>query len=103
MNEQKIINLVEKLGLMSLPEEDRDAILEKTGHVVFQKVLARIMENLLDQDKVAFEALFSNEETKEEDILNFLNSKIPNLDDLVREEVSGFLKEADDIMSQITI
>lgn len=103
MNEQKVINLIEKLGWMDLPEEDRDALLEKTGHIVFQKVLARVMENLLDDDKVVFENLLSNEETKEEDLLNFLNSKIPNLNDLVREEASGFLKEADDIMSQISI
>lgn len=101
MNEQKVINLIEKLGWMDLPEDDRDALIEKTGHVVFQKVLARVMENLLEPDKVAFDALLSKEDTKEEDLYNFLNSKIPNLNDLVREEVGAFTKEADDIMSQI--
>lgn len=102
MDKQKVINLIEKLGWMDLPEVDRDALLEKTGDVVFQKVLARIMENMLDEDKVKFEALFSNEATSEDEVLAFIRERVPNVDVLVQEEVSEFLKETDDIMSNIS-
>ena len=101
MKEQKIINLIESLGWNNLPEEDRDALIEQTGNIVFQKVLARIMEKLTDTEKEEFDKLLSDENLKEEDLLSFIRSKVPNVDDLVRAEVGGFLKEADDIMSQI--
>ena len=103
MNKTKAINLVEKLGWMDLPEADRDALLEKTGDLIFQKVLARVMEKLDEEDKVEFEKMFENENVSEEEMLNFLRSKISDVDDVVRGEVTEFLQDADDVMSAITI
>ena len=103
MNQESKINLIEKLGLMNLPEGDREALLEKTGDIVFQKILARAMEKLTNEDREAFEALFDREDTTEDVVLDFLQSKIPDLDSLVKDEISGFLSEADDIMSKISI
>ena len=103
MNKTKAINLVEKLGWMDLPEADRDALLEKTGDLIFQKVLAWVMEKLDEEDKVEFEKMFENENVSEEEMLNFLRSKISDVDDVVRGEVTEFLQDADDVMSAITI
>jgi len=102
MNKTKAINLVEKLGWMDLPEADRDALLEKTGDLIFQKVLARVMERLDEEDKVEFEKMFEGD-VSEEEMLNFLRSKISDIDDVVRGEVTEFLQDADDVMSAISI
>ncbi|MEI6480622.1 MAG: hypothetical protein WCO12_03860 [bacterium] len=102
MNKSKAINLVENLGWMDLPEADRDALLEKTGDLIFQKVLARVMEKLDEEDKLEFEKMFEGD-VSDEEVLNFLRSKIPDVDDVVRGEITEFLQDADDVMSAISI
>lgn len=101
MDNQTIINLVEKLGWANLPVKDQEYLIERTGGVIFQKIMMRFTENLIEPELDEFEKLLSEDPVDNEKLLAFIQEKIPNSDEIIQKEVADFLKDADDIMSQI--
>lgn len=101
MNKEQTINLIQSLGWQNLPLKDQEYLIEKTGGIVFQKIMARLLEKLTDSDKEEFDALLSNPELKDNELAEFIKSKIPNSDTLIQEEISQFLSETQDIMNRI--
>ena len=101
MTNQTTINLFEKLEWGNLPQDKQEYLIERTGGVIFQKIMSRFIEVLDNNDKDEIEQILSEDPVDDKKLLKFIQEKIPNSDALIQEETSAFLKEADDIMSQI--
>lgn len=94
-------NLIEKLGWLELPQEKQEYLIERTGGIVFKKIIARFLEVMEDEQKDTFLNLLEKEDVGENEIRDFVRNIIPNADELVREEVEEFLKDSNNIMDQI--
>jgi len=94
-------NIIKDLGLEVLPEEEQEEALLSVGRIIFQAVLIRVLQELDDQGKDEFDKLLSEKPNDEEAILKFLTEKVPNLNSIVREEVSKFKQETVDFMKKI--
>ena len=101
MDNQTTINLIEKLGWSNLPLTDQEYLVERTGGLIFQKIMAQILHNLTDSEQDELDKLLSEESVDVEKLLLFIKEKIPNSDEIIQKEVGEFLKETDDIMSAI--
>lgn len=94
-------NIIKNLGLDSLPEKEQEEALQSIGRIIFQSVLIRVMEELDDKGKDEFEKILSEKPNDESAILGFLQTKIPNLDEIVNNEVSKFKQESVDFMKAV--
>lgn len=95
-------SIVKEIGLGALPLEQQRETLEQIGATIFQGVVARAMEQLGEADRAALGELFAAEATTGDDVLAFLNSRVPNLDALVAEEAGKFKGAALDFMAAVT-
>lgn len=94
-------NIVKELGLDNLPEDKQLEILEKIGSIIFQSVLLRTLDIMSEEDKDEFEKLLSEKADDPDIVLKFMQNKVPNLDDIVKEEVVKFKTETLDIISKV--
>lgn len=94
LDKAKINELVEKdlfkeLDLQSLPAEDRAGVLDEMGKMVLEGIWLRIFDNLSAEDEAALEKVVDESESPEE-IMKFLTGKIPNFEDVVKEEIANY-------------
>ncbi len=94
-------NIIKDVGLDGLPEEKQKEAMLKIGAIIFQGVLSKVFDELEDEEAKEFENLITNNPDDEEAIMSFLNSKVSNLDDIVKEEIERFKRESVDFMSKI--
>lgn len=94
-------NIIKDLGIDTLPEKEQEEALLRVGKIIFQSVLIRVMEQLNANEKDQFTKLLTEKPDDERAILDFLKSKIPNLNEIVNEEVASLKKESLDFMKQI--
>ncbi len=94
-------NIIKELGLDKLSEKEQEETLLSIGKIIFQSVLIRTMEELDDKDKDEFEKILSEKPNDEEMILGFLKKKLPNLNEIVNDEVSKFKQGSVDFMKAI--
>lgn len=94
-------NIINDLGIGALPQEQQEEALVRIGNIIFQGVLARVLELMPENDKNEFEKLLAEKNSGQETILNFLRLKVDNLDALVIEEVGKFKQESVDFMKNI--
>ena len=93
-------NIVLTLGINTLPVEQQKEAMERLGAIVYQEVMLRVLDILTEEDKDAFEKLI--EENPDPEILfGFLSDKVPNLDEIVKEEAEKLREESKDIMNEI--
>lgn len=96
-------NIIKELGLESLSEEKKMEIVLNIGRIIQQNVILRILDELKDErDKDEFDELLGKKGDDEQAILKFLQSKIPNLDEIVNEEIVKFKQENIDFMKKVT-
>lgn len=93
-------NLMSELGLDTMPEKDREAALLKIGEIIFKSVLIRILDNLDQAGRKEFDDFLGNRANQQDpDLLyEFLKAKVPNLDELVTEEIAVFKRETLEVM-----
>lgn len=101
-------NLITELGIDKLPPERQAELLLKIGDVLYQAVIGRVVEELSESDRDEFDKLLAlrigglDEKKDDEDaVFNFLHSKLPNLDEIVNEEIAEFKKESLETMDAI--
>ncbi len=93
-------NIIYDLGLELLSPEQQEEALISIGQIIFQAVIIRVLDILSDEEKDDFEKLLAGN-SSEEMILNFLKSKIEDLDEIIKEEVENFKKESSELMGKI--
>jgi hypothetical protein len=94
-------NIIKELGLDDLPEEEQEKTMLKIGEIIFKGVIVRVLQELSDKEAKEFEELISNKPDDQEAILNFLQKKVPNLDEITNEEVARFKQESLDFMNKL--
>lgn len=93
-------NIIKDLGIDKFPQEQQEKMLLSIGRIIYQSVLLRVMGELNDKEKEEFEKLLTGQ-VEEEKVLNFLAEKIPNLNEVVEEEVAKFKKESSDFSEKV--
>ena len=99
-------NLIKEFGLDKLPKKEQEETFLKIGEIIYKAVLIRIVGLLDNSDQNALEKLFdarnANPTPKNEKaVMDFLQKTIPNLEEIVKEEIINFKKDALDIMSKV--
>lgn len=95
-------NLITELGIDTLPEERQADLLLKIGETIFQAVIARVIEELSEEDRTAFDRILDEKKDDEDAVFTFLQAKLPHLDEIVNEEIAEFKKESLETMEAIS-
>ena len=95
-------NIIKDLGLDTLSEKEQEEALLKIGKIIFQSILIKVIEKLDDNEIDNFTELLEKNPNDEKVILDFLQAKIPNFNELVNNEVANFKKESMDFMKEIS-
>lgn len=94
-------NIIKILGIDTLPKDKQTEAIERLGAIVYQEVMLRVLEDMKEEDKDAFEKLV--EKTPDpESIFAFLAEKVPDIDKIIIEEAEGLREESKEILSDIT-
>jgi len=93
-------NIIEVLGLENLPKEEAEEILIRTGAIIYENVLLRVMETMTEKDQDDFEKILDNKE-KPEEIFSFLQNRVKDFEKIVKEEAEKFKNKTSNIMDQI--
>lgn len=88
-------NIVNILDLQILNEKDRVGIISKISDLVQKKIIIRIIE-FLDEQNVNLLTQLLNTEENDQEILGFLDDKVPHLEEIVFSEVNKMKKELAD-------
>lgn len=102
MMENLKLDLIKELGLDQLDEEKKQKTLEEMGEVIQQRVVMKIIDALDEEKQAEFSKLLEVEEGQvlDEKVLDaFLTENIPNLDQLISEEITEYKKDLIDFVS----
>ena len=94
-------NIIQDLGIDRLAPEKQEETLLSIGRIIFQGVLIRVIGLLGEKDKDEFDKLLSEKADDEEAVLEFLQAKLPNLNEIVNDEIAMFKRESVDFMNQL--
>jgi hypothetical protein len=83
------INLVEALGLDSLPADKKDALVNQMQEVVESRINLEVLSLLTEEQKKELDKVLDSDG----DMVAFLRNKIPNFDLMVAETIANFKKE----------
>ncbi|OHB20208.1 MAG: hypothetical protein A2939_03300 [Parcubacteria group bacterium RIFCSPLOWO2_01_FULL_48_18] len=86
-------DLFKEIHLDALTPEQRVSFLESFGNVVQQRVTLRLMEEMPDEQKDRLEAFLGARPDDPGALAQFLISEVPNLQDVVNEEVAAYKKQ----------
>lgn len=89
------------LGLDALPQDQQERALQSISKVIFQSVIIKLLEKMSEEDVTEFEKMMEANMDNEEVVLSFLQSKFPDLDNIVSEEIAKFKQEGVDFMKQV--
>lgn len=92
-------NITDLIGLDSLSPEKRAELLESASQVIFQAIVLRLADVLNEEDVAQLGELFEKSGRDDEELLNFLKERVPNIDEIINEEIISFKKEAVDLLS----
>ncbi|HEY4505155.1 MAG TPA: DUF5663 domain-containing protein [Candidatus Paceibacterota bacterium] len=79
-------DLVKEWGLGSLAPEKQADIVDRIGKMIYQAVLVRALDILSEKEQTEFDLLLDEDTTTPQDVLAFLQKKIPTFEQLVLEE-----------------
>lgn len=85
-------NLFTQLGLNDLSDERKKEMMEVMGETILNRVFARISPLLSPEDQKSLDEL-DKQENADEKINQYLSEKIPNLDQITKEEIEKFREE----------
>jgi len=97
-------NIIEYLGIVNLDEETREKTLLRVGKIIYQAVIMRAVELLNDDARTRFSELLDeigSDEKRQDEILEFLQKEIPNLDEIVKEEITKIKEETVSVMGAL--
>jgi len=105
-NMSKILdqNIIEYLGIVNLDEETREKTLLRVGKIIYQAVIMRAVELLDEGAQTKFSELLDeigSDEKRQDEILEFLQKEIPNLDEIVKEEIIKIKEETVSVMGAL--
>jgi len=97
-------DFMRELGIDQLSEDEREETMARIGKLVFEGVMIRVIDSLSEEDQKNLQNIINEEINAQETsdkILEFLRSKINNLDQIIDEEINVFKKESLETMNAI--
>ena len=79
-------DVVKEWGLSSLAEQKQAEIVERIGRILYQAILVRSLDILSEKEQEEFDEILDKDETTPDEVLSFLQSKIPTFEQLLKEE-----------------
>jgi hypothetical protein len=79
-------DIVKEWGLGSLPESKQVEMVERIGKIIYQALLVRSLDILSEKEQMEFDLLLDEDTTTPDDVLAFLQKKIPTFESIVLEE-----------------
>lgn len=79
-------DIIQEWGLGSLPQEKQIEMVERIGKIIYQAILVKSLDILSEKEQVEFDLLLDEDTTTPDDVLGFLQKKIPNFEKIVLEE-----------------
>ena len=92
------VDLVKELGLDSLPNDKKTALIDQMMQVLESRISIEVLSLLMEDDKKELDKVLDSDG----DLLEFLRSKIPNFDLMVAETIANFKKEMLDMQQMTT-
>lgn len=86
MNNLLSKDVIKEWGLQSLPSEKQEEMVERIGRIMYQAILVKALDILSEKEQDEFDKLLDKDETTPQDVLVFLEKKIPTFQDLLKEE-----------------
>lgn len=85
-------NIIEELGLNDLPQEKQEELVLKMTEVLLKRIFLNVMEKLSESDQDAYVKMI-DEKSEPETMETFLQGKIKNYDEMVKEVIEQFKEE----------
>lgn len=92
--------LIKALGIGSLTQDEQEKKIAHTGALIYQAVLVKALGEMSEEKVGQFEKLVETKPEPEE-IFTFFRSNIKDFDNMIEKEAEDFIKDGQDIMSQI--
>ncbi len=86
------------LKLDSWPVAEREAFLEKSGQLILDAAIARLLLSLNESELAQLELYFDSHDDVE-DMIGYLSDSYPRFVDILGEEAAAFQAEAEQIIS----
>ena len=77
---------IKEWGMSSLSEKEQADAVSRIGKMIYQAILVKSLDILSEKEETELDALLDIDTTTPEDVLIFLQSKIPTFELLVKEE-----------------
>lgn len=84
-------NIIEELGLQDLPPETQINLLTQMTESVLKRITVQVLERLSDTERDEFAKL--QEAGDADQVDEFLKTKIPNYEQMLKDEVGNFKEE----------
>ncbi len=91
-------DIIKEWGLGTLPNDKQLEMVERIGRIIYQAVLVRSLDILSEKDQNEFDDLLDQDTTTPDDVLAFLQRKIPTFEQIMLEERRNI---REDLMTQV--
>jgi galactose-1-phosphate uridylyltransferase len=95
------IDLVKELGIDILPKEKQEELLVQMGEVLQQRIVLRIVEEFPEEKKDELLKIFESKDKSPDEINAFIESNLPNAEQLVLDEIGTYKRESVEFTSDI--
>jgi hypothetical protein len=85
-------DIVSEWGLTGMSADEQVNFVERIGRLIYQAILVRSLDILSEVEQEEFDLLLDEDTTTPEDVLAFLQRKIPTFNFLLKDEIQK-LKE----------
>ena len=82
--------IIAKFDLADKSEEEREQVFAKLNELLFKNIMLRIVEELNDDDADKLNDLMGDGGFNNPQVFDFMEEKLPNLDELVADEINNF-------------
>ena len=90
------MDLLQQLNLKDFTEDEKNELLVQFGDSLLKRLMLRVYDKLTKEEQEEFNNLSDAGDT--EKVNQFLESKIPDLDQVRDEEVKGLIEEMKDFL-----
>lgn len=96
-------NIIKELGLETLAPEKQDEAMMTLGKIIYQGILAKVLERLSDDEAKEFDALIAKNQSNpdNDEVFAFLQAKIPDIDKLIANEARETKEKIGEMLNKL--
>lgn len=79
-------DVIQEWNLGTLPQAKQIELVERIGRILYQAILVKSLDILSEKEQTEFDLLLDEDTTTPDDVLAFLQKKIPTFEKLVLDE-----------------